>query len=178
MKNIIDSAWPPGKVFSINVMSKTDSGASELFLFMNGHTNEIKSSDIEITSIGNSDFINHINHYRNMIATITSEMMNYSIDQLEAAKRISSLLALIGNPVSAEDKSISRRVEEYNANFGMEILTLPDGYFFRRDTDDSDSKEQSDNYTEAKEDLAVHGLELSDPLVEHDCISGNVVLIN
>ncbi len=47
--------------------------------------------------------------------------------------------------------------------------------WLRYDTDDSDPKEQWDNFVEVQEGLRRFGLQLDEALVEHDCISGNLI---
>lgn len=49
--------------------------------------------------------------------------------------------------------------------------------WFRYDTPDSDSRQQSDNYDIVREELASCGFELSDICIEHDCISGDLCYI-
>lgn len=46
--------------------------------------------------------------------------------------------------------------------------------WLRYDIDDSDSKEQWDEYCFISEQLKAAGLELDEPCVEHDCISGGL----
>lgn len=57
-----------------------------------------------------------------------------------------------------------------------ETLSIVDGeIYFRWDTEDSDPKEQWDNYVEVSEDLRGIGYRLEDPYTEHDCITGNLI---
>lgn len=46
--------------------------------------------------------------------------------------------------------------------------------WLRYDIDDCDPKEQWSEYCEVSEGLRRFGLELDDPLTEHDCISGGL----
>lgn len=49
------------------------------------------------------------------------------------------------------------------------------GVYLRYDTCDSDSRQQSANWDFVRDELEEYGLQLDDPLIEHDCISGYVV---
>jgi hypothetical protein len=49
--------------------------------------------------------------------------------------------------------------------------------YLRYDTEDSDSKEQWDNYIMVVEELEAVGLYLDDPYVEHDCITGTILYL-
>lgn len=51
-----------------------------------------------------------------------------------------------------------------------------DGFYFRDDIGDQDPKEASEIFYIVVQDLADLGLELIDPMVEHDCISGGIVV--
>ncbi len=57
------------------------------------------------------------------------------------------------------------------------VTELEEGPYFRLDTDDSDSRQQWDNYVDVSNELREHGLRLDDPYTEHDCITG-IVIIN
>lgn len=46
--------------------------------------------------------------------------------------------------------------------------------WLRYDIDDCDPKEQWTEYCDVQERLRTFGLELGDPCVEHDCISGDL----
>ncbi len=54
-----------------------------------------------------------------------------------------------------------------------EVDGLP---YFRYDTEDSDPKEQWDNYIDVVEDLREKGFMLMDPYTEHDCITGTIAI--
>jgi len=56
----------------------------------------------------------------------------------------------------------------------ISIENTEQGLWLRYDTDDSDPKEQWDNYIEVVEALKEVGFEFIDPLTEHDCISGDI----
>ena len=51
-------------------------------------------------------------------------------------------------------------------------------WWLRYDTDDSDPKEQWENYIMVQDDLRDYGLKLDDAQIEHDCISGDVMEID
>ena len=69
-------------------------------------------------------------------------------------------------------------LEEYlQSYFGCSITVENDEYgpWLRYDTDDSDSREQWDNYIEVLECMKKVGFILDDPQLEHDCISGDII---
>lgn len=69
-------------------------------------------------------------------------------------------------------------LEEYLQSYFGSSITVEqdkDGPWLRYDTDDNDSREQWDEYLEVLECLALEGLTLSDPQLEHDCISGDII---
>jgi hypothetical protein len=50
--------------------------------------------------------------------------------------------------------------------------------WLRYDTTDSDLKERWDNFVDVQERLRQFGVQLDDVLIEHDCISGNLIKFN
>lgn len=72
----------------------------------------------------------------------------------------------------------ARQLEEKLRHQLGDSLSLDEGtggqVWLRYDTEDSDPKEQWDNYIEVVEVLRELGLVLVEPQVEHDCITGDV----
>jgi hypothetical protein len=75
------------------------------------------------------------------------------------------------------ENGIAKEIIEALAKYGYEVTKEGDsGFYFRYDTDDNDSHKAWEEYVSVLEQLRVYGLTLKDSLVEHDCISGMLVL--
>lgn len=56
-----------------------------------------------------------------------------------------------------------------------EVCIVEKALYCRHDTDDSDPKQQWDNYLDVQDQLKDIGYMLHDPQIEHDCISGDLI---
>lgn len=67
--------------------------------------------------------------------------------------------------------------EAFKDSYLKDCFSVMDGnaIYFRRDTEDSDSRQQWDNYIDVCDELRSKGYKFIEPQIEHDCITGDVV---